>query len=276
MLKAFSTLLIRGITKSIGCIDICNSRMLKQQHEILFNILMCFLAEGQMSISISLRQIKVTQISHLTLVQKANTYISQNLPWGEIQRTSVDHRIYFCRLNIRLVGLPMAFLSSCVSTNAVSCSTLGEFTTRPWTLSLGNCMTLRRLCHVTQASVTRGPCTPKHSTAPLSNPGSSYCCWQLRPVPSAGGIRWEWVRRRNKWSRPKETSPRPITQLGIIRSCWRQENMWGERETWQADRGEGGLLSHLIWQSKNTRNLQCSHHTSSPRLHLHHRGASET
>lgn len=36
----------------------------------------------------------------------------------------------------------------------------------------------------------------------------------------------------------------------------------------QVDRRGGGLLSHLIWQSKNTRNLESSHHTSSPSLRL--------
>lgn len=47
----------------------------------------------------------------------------------------------------------------------------------------------------TRPSIPRGPRTPKQSAASLSNHGSSYCCWQLTPVPSAGGIRWEWVRR---------------------------------------------------------------------------------
>lgn len=56
-------------------------------------------------------------------------------------------------------------------------------------------MILRQLCHGLRPSIPRGPCTPKQSTASLSNHGSSYCCWQLTPVPSAEGIRWEWARR---------------------------------------------------------------------------------
>lgn len=51
------------------------------------------------------------------------------------------------------------------------------------------------LCHALEPSIPGGPCTPKQSTGSLSNPGSSYCCWQLTPVPSAGGIRWEWMKR---------------------------------------------------------------------------------
>lgn len=55
---------------------------------------------------------------------------------------------------------------------------------------------LKRLVSCTRAlDFTGVPAPLKQSTASLSNPGSSYCCWQPTPVASAGGIRWEWVRR---------------------------------------------------------------------------------
>lgn len=56
-------------------------------------------------------------------------------------------------------------------------------------------MILRQWCHGLRSTIPRGPCPVKQSTASLSNHGSSYCCWQAAPIPSAGGIRWEWVRR---------------------------------------------------------------------------------
>lgn len=56
-------------------------------------------------------------------------------------------------------------------------------------------MILRQQCHGLRSTIPRSPCPVKQSTASLSNHGSSYCCWQAAPIPSAGGIRWEWVRR---------------------------------------------------------------------------------
>lgn len=105
------------------------------------------------------------------------------------------------------------------------------------------------------------------STASLSNPGSSYCCWQPTPVPSAGGIGWAWVRRSTGANQRRPCCvPCSSRELLEVADCKKTSE---EGETWrQVDRRGGGLTSHFIWQSKNTRNLQSSHHVSFPCLCL--------
>lgn len=57
----------------------------------------------------------------------------------------------------------------------------------------------------------------KQPAASLSNPGSSYCCWQLTPAPSNGGIRWEWVRRSKGTNQRRPLCvPRPKRELLIV------------------------------------------------------------
>lgn len=187
------------------------------------------------------------KISPATLIKFAG-----RLPSVCSQVPASDNWICSCRHNICHVvfqGQPIAFLSAHVSTNVVSCLNLCEFTTCPWPLRLETLLMIFKAT-VSWPMIPRGPCTPRQSTASLSNPGSSYCCWQLTPVPGAGGIRWEWARGLCG-GQPKETPLCPIPQQGVIRSCWREENK--ERETWQqVDRRGRGLPLHFIWLSKNT------------------------
>lgn len=126
---------------------------------------------------------------------------------------------------------------------------------------------LKRSVSWTQASIPWGSCTPKQSTASLSNPGSSYCCWQLTPVPSVRGIRWEWVRRSTEANQRRPCHvPYPNRQLLEV-ADGKKISEEGETRR-QVDTRGGGLLSHLIWQSKNTRNLNSSRHTYFPCLRV--------
>lgn len=75
------------------------------------------------------------------------------------------------------------------------------------------------------ALISLGPCTPKQSTASLSNPSSSYCCWQL----TSQCLR-DWVRVSEEEYRgqPKETLSCPIRQQGVIRETGRLvQKTWG-------------------------------------------------
>lgn len=89
------------------------------------------------------------------------------------------------------------------------------------------------------------PAPQKQSTASSSNPDSSYCCWQHTTVASAGGIRWEWVRRTG------EILPRPRTPnqelLEVADSEVISEGRKRERKTGGWDRvaeEEGGDKFH--------------------------------
>lgn len=124
-------------------------------------------------------------------------------------------------------------------------------------------MILRQWCHGLRSTIPRGPCPVKQSTASLSNHGSSYCCWQAAPIPSAGGIRWEWV-RRSTGANPRRPHHVPQPSRELLKVADSKEIRGRIMTAGTQKRRSAAFTLHLTKQ--NT--LNPPHHISFPCLHL--------